>query len=235
MYSADSLGHLTSKTNPVLIIDLDETLLSINSFPVWAKYFLLGKFDNLNFTKRNLLRLKSAIIFAKRKTLKHSHAHTKNNLHKLWLKNYDYSALEIIITTLEQKIRPNMRDLVISIASGQTDAVLATAAAAIYAEPLAKRIGFSNVIATNLEEQENRSEEKSRRVLEFLKKQGWENRKKIFFTDHLEDMPFMKNSDKLMWFGKPEESAIIKQSIPTLEIIICHKLSAKEILETIHV
>ncbi len=230
MSSADSLGHSTSKTNIILVIDLDETLLSINSFPVWAKYFLLGKFDNLNFIRRNLMRLKAAKIFAERKALKRSHAKTKAALHKLWLKYNDISALEKILAMLEPTIRPNMLNVMDLIRQSKIDAILATAAASLYAEPFAKKIGFANVISTGLNEAENRSEEKARRAQKFIENKNWQNRKKIFFTDHLEDMPFMLNSDKLMWFGKTEEVEIISQSVADLEIIICRNLSAEEIV-----
>ena len=234
MSSADSLGHSTSKTDIILVIDLDETLLSINSFPIFAKYFLLGKFDNLNFPQRNLLRLKAAKIFAERKVLGRSHAQTKADLHRLWLQTSGINALENIIAKLEQKIRPNMRAVLELIAQGKIDAILATAATALYDEPFAKRAGFTHVLSTNLNGSENRSEEKSRRTQEFLTKQNWVNRKKIFFTDHLEDMPFMQSSDKLMWFGKPEEVQVIKNSTPDLEIIICKNLTAEEVLKDIY-
>jgi|CXWL01.1.fsa_nt_gi phosphoserine phosphatase len=234
MSSVDSLGHSISELDLVLIIDLDETLISINSFPLWAKYFLLGDFSNLNFYKRNILRIKAAKIFAERKILGRNHAQTKAALHKLWLKTGDVSALEIFLQKLEKTIRPNMRSVLELIAKNKINAVLATAATSLYAEPFANKIGFSHVISTGISEQENRSEEKSRRAQEFLKKQSWEDKKKIFFTDHLEDMPFMLNSDKLMWFGKPDEVSVIKKSIPNLKIIACQNLTSEEILKEVN-
>ncbi len=233
MSSVDSLGHSISDPDLVLIIDLDETLISINSFPLWAKYFLLGNFSNLNFYKRNILRIEAAKIFAERKILGRNHAQTKTALHKLWLKAGDISAIEIFLHKLEQAIRPNMRSVLELIAKNKINAVLATAATSLYADPFANKIGFSHVISTGINEQENRSEEKSRRVQELLKKQNWENKKKIFFTDHLEDMPFMLNSDKLMWFGKADEISVIQKSIPNLKITTCQYLTAEEILREV--
>ena len=56
MSSAASLGHSISKTDMktenILVIDLDETLLSVNSFPLWAKYFLFGKFEHTRIITR---------------------------------------------------------------------------------------------------------------------------------------------------------------------------------------
>lgn len=234
MSSADSHGHLTSRNDPVLIIDLDETLLSINSFPVWAAYFLFEKFAGLDFRRRSLLWLKAAKIFTERKALGRSHAQTKFALHKLWVQAGDADALENILTKLEQKIRPNMRGIMDLVAKKEIDAVLATAATSLYAEPLAKRLGFSHVLSTGLDGVENRSDEKSRRSLEFLARQGWESRKKIFFTDHIEDTPLIIKSDKVMWFGKTEEAQILEQSVPALDIVICRDLSAQEIVKEIY-
>ena len=234
MSSADYLGHSISKTNPILIIDLDNTLLSINSFHVWAAYFLFGKFEKLNFKKRGILLLKAAKIFAERKIFRRSHEQTKSNLHKLWLKTDDNSALENILAALKQKIRPNIWDVLELIAQNKFDGALATAASSLYAEPFAKHIGFLHIISTNLNEKENRGEEKSRRILELISAQKWEDREKIFFTDHLEDMPFILKSDKLMWFGKAEEIGIIEKSAPELNIIVCNNLTSGEILEAIN-
>ncbi len=233
MSSADSPGPLTSKASAVLIIDLDETLITVNSFRIWADYFLFGKFNKLTLPQHYLLSVKAAKILVERKAFGRSHAQTKAALHKLWLEADDKNALENILISLERRIRPNMGDVVQLISGNKIDALLATAAASVYAEPFARRVGFSHVISTKLGQKENRGEEKARNVQEFLVKQGWAERKKIFFTDHLEDMPFIMKSDKLMWFGKGEEIEDIKKSAAGLEIIPCNDLSAGEIINHI--
>lgn len=230
MSSADYPGHSILKTDAVLVIDLDETLLSINSFKIWAAYFLYGKFDSLKFKQRIFLRIRAWRIFFRRKILKHSHAKTKSDLHSLWIENRDDNALENIVAKLEKKIRPNMLEILELISKSKCDAVIATAATSLYAEKFASRIGFANIISTRLNEKENRGEEKARRVLEFISEQKWENRKKIFFTDHLEDMPFIMKSDKLMWFGKKDEVNGIQKLLPKLDIVTCNNLSAEEIM-----
>lgn len=233
MSSADYPGHSISKADAVLVIDLDETLLSINSFRIWAAYFLYGKFDSLKFKKRILLRIRAGKIFLKRKLLKRSHAKTKADLHNLWIENHDDNALENILAQLEKKIRPNMLEILELITKSKRDALIATAATSLYAEKFASRIGFTNIISTRLNENENRGEEKARRILEFIAQKKWESRKKIFFTDHLEDMPFIMKSDKLMWFGKGEEVKNIQKILPELNIVACNNLSPKEILNEI--
>lgn len=233
MSSADYPGHSISKTDAVLIIDLDETLLSINSFPVWAAYSLRGKFSGLKFKQRRKLRIQAGKIFFRRKVLRRSHAQTKADMHRLWLANHDDGALENILTKLQKKIRPNMLEVIERISKSQCDALLATAATSFYAEKFAARIGVANIISTGLNDKENRGEEKSRRISEFLASKNWDGRRKIFFTDHLEDMPFISKSDKLMWFGKKEEIQDIQKSLPRLNIISCSNLSSQDILKEI--
>lgn len=233
MSSADYPGHSITKADAVLVIDLDETLLSINSFPMWAAYSLYGKFDRLRFKQRSKLRIQAGKIFFKRKILKRSHAQTKEELHKLWLDNHDDSALENILAKLQKKIRPNMLEILELISKSRCDALIATAATSLYAEKFAARIGFANIISTRLNEQENRGEEKARRILEFIAQQKWEGRKKIFFTDHLEDMPFIRKSDKLMWFGKSNEVKNIQKILPELNIVMCSNLSAQDIMNEV--
>ncbi len=199
----------------ILIIDLDETLLSVNSFPYFARYFLCRKFPKLSPYQRGVLWLKSAVIFAKRKIFGSSHATTKNALQKLWKKADDVTALENLLADLQSKIRPNMQAVVEQIKSGESAAILASAAAAIYVKPLAQKFGFSHVIATEIDGEENRAEEKRRSVLEYIEKQGWQMRKKIFFTDHLEDLPLIAACDELVWFGKEEEILLIQKSCAT--------------------
>lgn len=233
MSSADYPGHSIIKTDAILVIDLDETLLSINSFPVWAAYSLYGKFTGLRFRQRSKFRIQAGKIFFRRKVLGLNHAQTKADLHRLWLENHDDSALENILAKLEKKIRPNMLDVLDLINKSKCDAVIATAATSLYAEKFAARIGFSNIISTRLNDAENRGEEKARRILEFISRKEWEGRKKIFFTDHLEDMPFIRKSDKLMWFGKIEEVKNIQKILPELSIVTCSNLSAQDIMHEI--
>jgi phosphoserine phosphatase len=217
---------------PVLIIDLDETLLEVNSFRLWVDYFLFGKFSGISFSKHYMVAVNAAKIMAERKILGKSHYQTKNALQKLWKQTGDNSALLELVARLEKRIRPNMLGLVERIEQKKVDAVMATSAAGVYAVEFGTNIGFSHVLATEIDGEENRSEEKARRVQEFLEKQGWGERKKIFFTDHLEDLPFILACNKLMWFGKEEEIEIIRQSAPELEVIDCINLDSEEIIRT---
>ena len=87
----------------------------------------------------------------------------------------------------------------------QFDAVLATAAAADYAEPLGRRLGFQHVLATRADrsagEPANAGAVKRRSVDDFLRHAGWRDRSLILFTDHLDDLPLILDCDVVCWFG----------------------------------
>lgn len=186
-------GLLTSvddyAKNSIFIIDLDGTLLECNSFPIFAKHCLFA-FGWL-----------AAWILFERKILRKPHAKTKEKLQKLWLEKAIDSDLEKLIAALQQKIRPEFAVILEGIKNGKIDAIIATSAAAVYAIPLANRLGFQYVIASEIGKPENRAEEKAKNVLELIEKQGWQTRNKVVCTDHIEDLPLMHKSDEICWFG----------------------------------
>ena len=47
---------------PLLIFDLDGTLLSVNSYPHWVRYLLTGRFDGLDKKERLAVSGKAAVI-----------------------------------------------------------------------------------------------------------------------------------------------------------------------------
>jgi phosphoserine phosphatase len=208
-----SLGRLISVDdwdNSILIVDLDETLINCNSFPLWVRYCLC--FGNLR------LKIGAASILFQRKILRYSHAKTKNNLQKLWAKFTSEKDLENLIAALQQKINPVFVEALKDIKIGKVDAILATSAAAIYARGFAEKIGFKHILATEIDGEENRADEKARKVLESIAEKGWENRKKIFCTDHLEDLPLMLASDKIIWFGSENDMKFLRENYSQLDI-----------------
>jgi len=213
MSSAASLGRLISVDdwdNSILIIDLDETLITCNSFPLWVKYCLFS--GNLRL-KIGVLR-----IMLQRKILRYSHAKTKNNLQKLWAKFASEKDLENLTAGLQQKINPVFFEVLEDIKTGRVEAILATSAAAIYARGFAEKIGFKHILASETDGEESRAEEKVRRVLELIEKNGWQSLKKIFCTDHLEDLPLMLLSDKIIWFGSENDMKFLRENYSQLDI-----------------
>jgi len=213
MSSVVSLGRLISVDdwdNSILIIDLDETLITCNSFTLWVKYCLFSNDLRLNFG--------TLWVMLQRKILRKNHAKTKNNLQKLWVKFASEKDLKNLIAALQKKINPVFEDVLEDIQNGQVVAILATSAVAIYARGFAEKIGFKYILATEIDDKENRADEKARKVLEFIAEKGWQARNKIFCTDHLEDLPLMLASDKIIWFGSENDMNFLRENYQKLDI-----------------
>jgi phosphoserine phosphatase len=235
MYSADSLGRLTSKTDAVLIFDLDETILSVNSFPYWAKYILAGHFNGLSRRERLALSLRTARILLERKIFRYSHGHAKRQLQLLWTqaleKDPENRALHALNARLLERVRPNMQTLIHMVMAEQIDAILATSAAGEYAQNLGEALGFTRAIASDTEEA--RGERKCQRVMEMIDTLGWNGRRRIFFTDHEEDWPMIYQCHRVFWFGTMEDAATMQAHSPWAEIIPCHNKTADEIMQLV--
>jgi hypothetical protein len=63
------------------------------------------------------------------------------------------------------------------------------------------------------------------RVLGFLHERGWAGRPLILFTDHLDDMPLIRESSIVCWFGSPEVLAIADATAPGTRLVFCRDLS----------
>jgi hypothetical protein len=68
-----------------------------------------------------------------------------------------------------------------------------------------RRLGFRYVLASrhggHAATPANSGSRKRDRVLEFLREHDWSGRKLMLFTDHLDDLPLMQESDAVCWFG----------------------------------
>jgi phosphoserine phosphatase len=202
-------------SEPVWLFDLDGTVIDVNSFPLWVKEFLLGRFPHLSAPARLSIAARGAVAVALRKLLRQSHFGFKRSLQRVWADVHgivgDDSAATPLVERLLAQVRPELRSLLDEVAAGRIDAVLTTAAAAEYAMPLARRLGFRHAIATpaggRSEIADNVGETKRDRTLAYLEAQGWSARPRIFFTDHRDDLPLMRASTGLVWFGAEEDSA----------------------------
>jgi phosphoserine phosphatase len=229
------------KNNSVLIFDLDETILSVNSFPHWVRYMLWGTFGGLGTIARITLSLKTVWTLAERKLLCASHIKIKRRLQSLWqqalMKDNTLLALANFNSRLCESVRPQMKDVLQAVRDNRFDALLATAAVSEYADHLAYLLGFQHVLATPQASPapmpENAREQKRDNVLAFLEAQQWNERRRIFFTDHLEDLPLIKESQLVLWFGKDSEVATVSHAAPQAKVINCRALSSAEIMTLI--
>lgn len=226
---------------PILIFDLDGTVLSVNSFRNWVRYLLYGRFAAYGMVARAGLSLKTLLVMVERKLLRQEHAVTKGRLQRLWSQAVadDPAALAGLVTELVATVRLNLQEILTRIAAQEQDAVLATAAAEDYALALGQRLGFRHILATpplgdGRGGQQNLGIVKRDRTLAFLQQQGWEARPKIFFTDHAEDMPLIAVSDIVFWLGDEVSLVPVQSALPNKTIISARSLSHAALMDALN-
>lgn len=222
---------LLPPTRPVYIFDLDGTLLSCNSFPAWAMHMLRGRVPHRGRRRQAATALAVARLLMRRKLGRLRHAALKQRLQAVWrsatLGDAGAHAMRLS-DVLERYLRPNMADVLRQVRTGQVDAVLATAAAGEYAHALGRRLGFSDVLASD-GGSDNLGEEKCRRVLAFLAERNWSVRPRIVFTDHVDDLPLMRASDLVCWFGPDDEQAEVARQLPGVMVVASRSLNSHEV------
>jgi phosphoserine phosphatase len=218
---------MTSTNEPLWLFDLDGTIIDVNSFPLWVSEML---------TSRVSVSLRAAAALAARKVLRQSHIDFKRRLQRLWAEAAPTGAadraLGALLERLMSHVRPSLETLLDDVRHERVDAVLTTAAAAEYALPLARQLGFRHAIATppggKTDAPDNVGQAKRDRTLAYLTAQGWAARPRILFTDHLDDLPLIRECQSLLWFGTPADYGMLRGELPGLETIAARELAADE-------
>jgi phosphoserine phosphatase len=209
----------------MVILDLDGTILSVNSFRRWAFYLVRARFPHLGAAGR--LRIACATIKAlsERKMRLTGHEALKWRLQKLWqtATEGDGGVSERgFIEELKGYVRPELVPLLNAVAAGEVDAVMATAAAGDYAYGLGKSLGFTHVLATPPKraatDPSNVGDRKRQAVLDFIASRGWQDRPRILFTDHEDDLPLIRICDAVYWFGTERARAAVQQMVPGIRL-----------------
>ena len=200
----------------VVVFDLDGTVLAVNSFPLWAMAMIRGRFPGLPLWRRAMVSGLAIRALMARKAGMISHETLKWRLQRLWQDSSrgDNGAAERDFADhVARFVRPELAAVLAAVASGRIEGVLATAAAADYAETLGRTLGFRHVLATpRLREEGSPSTVGVRKrdaVLSYLDRRGWGGRPIVFFTDHAEDLPLILRSHTVYWFGKEEERRVM--------------------------
>ena len=204
-----------------LILDLDGTILSVNSFRLWSLYLLRGTFPKLDHLRRALVTVAAMQALTARKIGRISHETLKWRMQRIWrwATAGDGGAAErVFVSGLRRHVRPELTPLLAAIADGKVDAVMATAAVSDYAVSFGHSIGFSNILATprlrEAGEPSNVGVRKRDAVLDFIIEKGWQNRPLVLFTDHRDDLPLIRICPTVFWFGSEEERQQLDQMLP---------------------
>ena len=224
---------MTSMDEPVLIFDLDGTIIDVNSFPLWAGDMLRGRVPSIDRAGRTAIALRTAAALARRKLLREPHDTFKARLQRIWTRATERAATDLsvdLVARLASHVRPNLDLILRDVASGTVDAVLTTAAAAEYALPLARHLGFRHAIATptagSADCTENVGSTKRDRTLAYLVAQGWADRPRIFFTDHRDDLPLIRECQTIVWLGPDAECASVCGAVEGITTIVARPLAA---------
>lgn len=221
----------TPKTDdPVLIFDLDGTILSVNSFPAWILFLICGPVQGLGLRRRVRLSFSVQRLLLNRRLGRAAHEELLRGAQAACVSaRCEARSTARLESVLARRVRPSLWPLLDQVALG-ADAVLATAAAAEYAIPLGSRLGFRHVLATpsgrSPLELSNKGVRKRDRVLRFVHEQGWNGRRLLFFTDHPDDLPLIAASDTTLWFGTPAMLAAVERQARESHIVDCRSLDA---------
>lgn len=159
-----------------IIVDLDGTLVPVNSFTEFVKFILMR-------CKR--IRLSVAFMVILRKMRLISHAEAKQRIVKRAGKTLTAEDIEYFTEILCSRVNEVVADM---IKWGGT-VMLCTAAPEIYVRPFARRAGIELYLATQTGGKENSGERK----VENIKALGYEmTENTIVITDHYDDIPLMR-------------------------------------------
>lgn len=228
------------QVEPVLIFDLDGTILHRNSFPIWAATMLGLRAHGLALHRRMMLSLDVQRLLLARKLRRLDHDSLLRQLQSLWriaAAESNATIAEHLQTRLLRLVRPNMVPILRLVAEDVMDGVLATAAAGEYAIPLGRQLGFSTIIATGVErlpdEPYNSGAHKRDRVMALLHERRWSERPRIFFNDDLADLPLMLESQAVCWFGSGRNLRRAKAAAPGVRFLPCRAMRPNELSATI--
>lgn len=223
--------------DPVLVIDLDGTILRGNSYRLWVRHLLLGPFSHLSIRERLGLRLRTIRLLASRKLLRWHHARVKGELRLLWAQavrsDMNGAEIAILLACLKADVRAWFKPVLERVAAGQLDAIAATAAAGEYAVPFMQQLGFSEILATTSAPalyQENLGEAKAHAVAALVQARGWEQRPLLVLTDHRDDLPLIRMGTGLVWFGDSDAHRAIADMTPGLRAISYDRVDGTEFL-----
>ena len=210
---------------PVVVFDLDGTILRCNSFPRWVRHLITGRLPVLSWRQRLGLSLDAMALLVRRKLGRMSHDAFMRRLQGA-CQPLGTAAMNGFAASLLRQLRPNLTRVLELVREGQIDAVLATAAAAEYADWLGARLGFRHVVASPAGRGDNEpiniGEHKLERVQSLLAREGWQDRRLILLTDHHDDLPLIRVSDVVCWFG----AGNLADPPAGLRLLTCRNLDA---------
>ena len=176
-------------TKKTIIIDLDGTFVSVNTFHKWMKFIFIEELKKLHFISIvNILK----IIFL-RYFKRINHADMKYMILEISEKNIHQTQIDNFVGLLDKYIHQTLSNIV---NDESTLTILATAAPLFYAQSIKNKYGFDYVLATPGTNtsvwEENIRDTKRKNILSLYQNQHLKQEDSILYTDHHDDIYLMK-------------------------------------------
>lgn len=197
---------MTSGNRDALLVDLDGTLLRGNSFHMWLRHILSGGLGTVGISARWRCRLLVLMATAMRAVRLIDHASWKYRLQAAWhlamTDSRDFrQEIDGFLAVLKARIDRDLLDVIHEAQTNGAVAVMTTAAPSEYAAPLAGDLGFDEVVTTPAFREErwchNIGEVKCRRTLDLLDEKKWLDRRRVLYTDHIDDLALIRESQEI--------------------------------------
>jgi phosphoserine phosphatase len=214
---------------PLIVVDLDETLLPFNSFHWWLKLLMSWKGRHIGMKAQAIIGCAAAA----RGFRLISHGLLKKTVMRVWAKVKKRSARDSdefasnFARDLVLRSRFSLRRFIEDARATGAQCWLATAAPEDYTSHISKWMEFDLIIATESPRDEGWVEclgvSKRERIAAYRKKMGLENEPLVVVTDHLDDTPVCLMAMYVVWCGSNNDWSKIKSAHPTLKGSLCRE------------
>jgi len=186
-----------------VLIDLDGTFVSVNTFHKWMKFLFIEELKKFHLI--SVFTILKIVFLRSMKKIDHSKM--KFSILKISEQTMDEKQIETFVQSLHPYVN---NDLLLILENDCNTTILATAAPILYAQEIQKVYNFDHVIATGktseIEWKENIKEEKKKNVISLLKQHNLNNERSILYTDHHDDLPLMRYSNFTYLINASEET-----------------------------
>ncbi|MDQ7084907.1 MAG: HAD family hydrolase [Sulfurovum sp.] len=187
----------------IIVIDLDGTFVSVNTFHKWMKFVALKSLQKLYL----ISIIKIFWIIFRRAIKSINHGQMKFAILKISEKTMSALDIEDFVKSLDKYVH---QDILKHLKNPNYMTILATAAPQIYAKKIQEVYAFNYEVSTPVSSQtpwkENLKETKKQNVLKLLKEERLSLNIDILFTDHHDDLPLMKYAKETYLVGASEKT-----------------------------
>lgn len=185
-----------------IVCDLDGTLVNTNTFNHFTLFLM----------RHPSMTLPVIWITLRRKLRLISHSRAKQDLLHLSARKLQTEEYRIFAESVTKRyVRRSVLDLVNGEKKEGKLVLLATAAPQVYADAMCELTGMDGCVATPTDGEENRNEEKVRRVKEWLLAN--DSTLGAVITDHWDDLPLMRFAASVkcpIWLVKPSDDTLMR-------------------------